>query len=63
MLTGFSFLQLFGYYLKMKGSRMRENTISHTPEIVNKFCDYRHFDIFKKVAQTEWDTLFFSMLW
>jgi len=42
---------------------MRENTISHTPEIVNKFYDYRHFDIFKKVAQTEWDTLFFSMLW
>ncbi len=59
MLTGFSFLQLFGYYLKMKGSRMRENGISHTPEIVSKSCDDRRFDIFKKVAQTEWDTLFF----
>jgi len=58
-------LQLFatvGYYLKMKGSRMRENAISHTPEIVSKSCDDRRFDIFKKVAQTEWDTLVF-FLW
>jgi len=59
MLTGFSFLQLFGYYLKMKGSHMREKAIKHTPEIVADPCDDRRFDIFKKVAQTEWDTLFF----
>lgn len=60
MLTGFSFLQLFGYYLKMKGAHVRENQIAHTPEIVSKGCpDERRFDIFKKVAQTEWDTLFF----
>ena len=59
MLTGFSFLQLFGYYLKMKGSNMRENKITNTPDIVNNPCDERRFDIFKKVAQTEWDTLFF----
>ncbi len=59
MLTGFSFLQLFGYYLKMKGSHIRENKITHTPEIVDGTCDDRRFDIFKKVAQTEWDTLFF----
>ena len=59
MLTGFSFLQLFGYYLKMKGQHMRENVISNTPEIVADTCDDRRFDIFKKVAQTEWDTLFF----
>ena len=59
MLTGFSFLQLFGYYLKMKGSHMRENQISHTPEMVEQTCGERRFDIFKKVAQTEWDTLFF----
>jgi len=59
MLTGFSFLQLFGYYLKMKGSHMRENQMSHTPEMVTSACEDRRFDIFKKVAQTEWDTLFF----
>jgi len=59
MLTGFSFLQLFGYYLKMKGASLRENKITHTPEIVDKTCEDRRFDIFKKVAQTEWDTLFF----
>ena len=38
---------------------MRENVISNTPEIVADTCDDRRFDIFKKVAQTEWDTLFF----
>ncbi len=59
MLTGFSLLQLFGYYLKMKGSHMREGEISHTPDIVNESNHERRFDIFKKVAQTEWDTLFF----
>ncbi len=60
MLTGFSFLQLFGYYLKMQGSHMRENQIAHTPEIAAEPCDDdRRFDIFRKVAQTEWDTLFF----
>jgi len=59
MLTGFSFLQLFGYYLKMKGSHMRENPISSTPEMVAESGNDRRFDIFRKVAQTEWDTLFF----
>lgn len=59
MLTGFSFLQLFGYYLKMKGSHMRENRISQNPEICENTPDDKRFDIFKKVEQTEWDTLFF----
>jgi len=59
MLTGFSFLQLFGYYLKMKGLHMRENPISSTPEMVAESGNDRRFDIFRKVAQTEWDTLFF----
>jgi Na+/H+ antiporter NhaD/arsenite permease-like protein len=59
MLTGFSFLQLFGYYLKMKGLNMRENQIKATPEFLEDTQKERRFDIFKKVAQTEWDTLFF----
>jgi len=59
MLTGFSFLQLFGYYLKIKGEHIRENSINQTPEIVNETRENRRFDIFEKVAQTEWDTLFF----
>ncbi len=59
MLTGFSFLQLFGYYLKMKGSHMRENSINNIPGTVTDKDNDKRFDIFKKVAQTEWDTLFF----
>lgn len=59
MLTGFSFLQMFGYYLKMKGLRLRESQLSMTPEVSEDQHHDRRFDIFKKVAQTEWDTLFF----
>lgn len=59
MLTGFSLLQIFGYYLKRRGTHMREKIISGTPDIVAEHYDDRRFDIFRKVAQTEWDTLFF----
>ena len=59
MLTGFSFLQLFGYYLKMKGSHMRDSEMSNIHNIVDNTQAERRFDIFKKVAQSEWDTLFF----
>ncbi len=53
MLTGLSYLQLFGYFLK-KTARVDEtnNSNSGTGEVVP-------FDIFTKVARAEWDTLLF----
>ncbi|MEE9446392.1 MAG: sodium:proton antiporter NhaD [Arenicellales bacterium] len=51
MMTGLGFLQLFGYYLKISGERdvRRQGVIG----------DVVAFDVFKKVARAEWDTLLF----
>ncbi|HEB92832.1 MAG TPA: sodium:proton antiporter [Gammaproteobacteria bacterium] len=54
MLTGLSYLQFFGYFLK-KTSRINEyvgNGNGRMGEVVP-------FDIFNKVARAEWDTLLF----
>ncbi len=53
MLTGLSYLQLFGYFLK-KTARFDEsnNSNSGMGEMVP-------FDVFNKVARAEWDTLLF----
>ncbi len=54
MLTGLSLLQFFSYYLKVTGETTRfrndqeENIGNPVP-----------FDIFRKIARAEWDTLFF----
>ena len=54
MLTGLSLLQFFAYYLKVRGEKTHarggdaENIGSPVP-----------FDIYRKVARAEWDTLFF----
>ena len=45
MMTGLSFLFFFSYYIKMR------NTADE--------ADFGTFNIFNKVAQAEWDTLFF----
>ena len=54
MLTGLSLLQFFAYYLKVRGEKTHarggdaENIGNPVP-----------FDIYRKVARAEWDTLFF----
>ena len=45
MMTGLSYLFFYGYYLKMTAYEEHE--------------DFGHFNIFNKVSQAEWDTLFF----
>ncbi|MGB5398183.1 MAG: sodium:proton antiporter NhaD, partial [Gammaproteobacteria bacterium] len=57
MLTGFAYLQLFGFYLKKSGSHMRERPIAGMDTGAPR--TERRYDIFNKVAQAEWDTLFF----
>ena len=58
MLTGLAYLQFFGYYLKRSEARRaklgagRENA----PEAIG---DIVAFDVFQKVARSEWDTLLF----
>ncbi len=55
MLTGLSYLQFLGYYLKKtkhKCAEINSNDKDTVGEIVA-------FDVFKPVAKAEWDTLFF----
>jgi len=52
MLTGLSYLQLFGYYLR--------KTHDRDPHIqADQFGDMVPFDVFNKIARAEWDTLLF----
>ena len=50
MMTGFSLLQFFGYYLKRTYS---------APRSIERDGSDQPFGIFKQVAQAEWDTLLF----
>jgi NhaD family Na+/H+ antiporter len=62
MLTGLSFLQFFGYYLKKTYSKDHLHPsardleeMEHDGEMGNMIA----FDVFSKVARAEWDTLLF----
>ena len=50
MMTGFSLLQFFGYYLKRTYS---------APKAISRDGSDQPFGVFKQVAQAEWDTLLF----
>ncbi len=54
MLTGLSFLQIFGYYLKVTGGHCGRKD-KNTATLGNP----RGFDVYSKVAKAEWDTLLF----
>ncbi len=54
MLTGLSYLQFFGYYLK-KTARIDEYTGNDN----GRMGEVVPFDVFNKVARAEWDTLLF----
>ena len=60
MLTGLSYLQFFGYYLK-KTHRSQEPGITDTEQLALPIpMDSKNpFDVFVRVARIEWDTLFF----
>ncbi len=55
MLTGLSYLQFLGYYLKKTKYKCAE-TSNEDKEIIGEIVA---FDVFKPVARAEWDTLFF----
>ena len=54
MLTGLSLLQFFAYYLKTRGEKTQSRG-GDAENIGNPVA----FDIYRKVARAEWDTLFF----
>ena len=66
MMTGLGFLKLFGYYIRMKSQRalhdpgagalgVEDYDMESDPHTAND----AEFDIFKKLARAEWDTLMF----
>lgn len=55
MLTGLSYLQFFGYFLKKTVNR----ELGEDAERAGQMGDPVAFDVFSKVARAEWDTLFF----
>lgn len=54
MMLGLAYLKFFGFYLRMKAHVSVDDTVpaSENPKV-------ERFDIFKKIAMAEWDTLFF----
>jgi Na+/H+ antiporter NhaD/arsenite permease-like protein len=54
MLTGLSLLMFLSYYLKLKGENTHINVDS-----ADESGNLVPYDIYRKVAQAEWDTLFF----
>ncbi len=59
MMTGLSFLKLFGYYLKKTHKTIGQRFRRRRGEEGEEIGDIIAFDVFKKVARAEWDTLFF----
>jgi Na+/H+ antiporter NhaD/arsenite permease-like protein len=59
MLTGLSYLQFFGYYLKK--THVRTEQTSSEDDMGGPFSldSENPFDIFTRIARSEWDTLFF----
>lgn len=58
MLTGLSYLQIFGYYLKKtahKDHHGKPDNAEHDGQLGTAVA----FDVFSPVAKAEWDTLFF----
>ena len=58
MLTGLSYLQIFGFYLKKTHHKCVAERAGD-PEHHGQLGDVVPFDIFNKVARAEWDTLLF----
>ena len=61
MLTGLAYLQFFGFYLKKTFHKERTRTIEDETELEHdaQMGDPVAFDVFRKVARAEWDTLLF----
>jgi NhaD family Na+/H+ antiporter len=61
MLTGLSYLQIFGYYLKKTVHKcyIHKSALNLDDESTNDEDSVYPFDIFTPVAKAEWDTLFF----
>lgn len=59
MMTGLAYLQIFGYYLKKVEPKKYLTSNGNGNGENGKIGDVVAFDVFRKVARAEWDTLLF----
>lgn len=59
MMTGLSYLKLYGFYLKKTHKTKGEAHWRRRSEQGKQIGDIMAFDVFKKIARAEWDTLMF----
>ena len=59
MMTGLSYLQLFGYYLKRTHSQYYPSVPYSEEKAKTTIGDVVAFDVFRNIARAEWDTLLF----
>jgi NhaD family Na+/H+ antiporter len=55
MMAGLAYLKFYGFYLQRKSKAW----LRHNPNPPHRDADPYEFDVFAKIAQAEWDTLFF----
>lgn len=59
MMTGLAYLKLFGFYLRRRLEKQAERVRNAQGEDMHKLGEILPFDVFKKIADAEWDTLLF----
>lgn len=58
MMLGLAYLKFYGFYLRRRSMSWYDTgTGEHPPEVADG--NPYHFDVFEKIADAEWDTLFF----
>jgi NhaD family Na+/H+ antiporter len=59
MMTGLSYLKLYGYYLKKTHKNEADHPDYDQEKAAERVGDVLAFDVFKSIARAEWDTLMF----
>ncbi len=59
MMTGLAYLKLFGFYIRRKQQALLYSIETPPGSSEGQNTSDTHFDIFDRIAQAEWDTLFF----
>ena len=59
MMTGLSYLKLYGYYLKRTHKNGKNSSSYNSAKAEERVGDVLAFDVFRNIARAEWDTLMF----
>lgn len=59
MMTGLSYLKLYGYYLKKTHKNSKNSPNYDSEKAKERVGDVMAFDVFRNIARAEWDTLMF----